>query len=207
MNPDFDLRTSKSLLEKLRVFENERAWSQFVQLYLPMIQSWGRRYGLSPADGEELTSRIVAKLVEALPRFEYDPQKGSFRGWLKTVTMREVTTFARERRRKTGVQGAGGTAAYDLMQEQAVEVDNLVDDLHSQSEELLENLQRAVRDLEADCKPEERISWELFRRIFLGGESIEACAAKFDLTYHAAAMRVQRIKKKVRDRAVALANN
>lgn len=73
MNPDFDVPTSKTLLGKLRVFEDRRAWSQFMGLYLPMLQTWARRFGLSHDDGEELTSRLLTKLVEALPRFDYDP--------------------------------------------------------------------------------------------------------------------------------------
>ena len=46
MNAAFDVRTSKTLLEKLRVFEDRRAWSQFLSLYLPMMQAWGQRFGL-----------------------------------------------------------------------------------------------------------------------------------------------------------------
>ena len=37
------------------------------------------------------------------------------------------------------------------------------------------------------------------------GQAIEPAAAEFALSYHAAAMRVQRIKKKVRSRALELA--
>jgi RNA polymerase sigma-70 factor (ECF subfamily) len=206
MNPDFDVRTSKTLLEKLRVFEDQGAWSQFMSLYLPMIQTWARRFGLSHDDVEELTSRLLTKLVEALPRFAYDPEKGSFRGWLKTVTQRELVTFARERaRRLPGDQGTGLSAVYDLLREQADDVDDLVASLHDQSEGMLRSLQDALKEIQSGCKGEEQKSWEVFQRIFLADQAIEEVAAEFGLTYHAAAMRVQRIKKKVRSRALELA--
>ena len=206
MNPDFDVRTSKTLLQKLRVFEDRRAWSQFMSLYLPMIQTWGRRFGLQNDDVEELTGRLLTKLVEALPRFDYDPKKGSFRGWLKTITQRELTTFARERRRRMpGDEATGKSTVYDLLLEHADDVDELITGLHDQSEGMLRSLQDALKEVQSACQGDEQKSWEVFQRIFLADQAIEVVAAEFGLTYHAAAMRVQRIKKKVRSRALELA--
>jgi RNA polymerase sigma factor (sigma-70 family) len=198
MRADFDVRTSKTLLEQLRVFEDRRAWSQFMSLYLPMMQTWAKRFGLSADDVDELTSRLLAKLVEALPRFEYDPGKGNFRGWLKTVTQRELVTFARERGRRGG-QAAG------LLLDHPDDVDDLVAGLHDQSEAMLRSLQDALKEVEGASQGEERKSWEMFRRIVLAGQPIDPVAAEFGLSYHAAAMRAQRIKKKVRSRAMELA--
>jgi RNA polymerase sigma factor (sigma-70 family) len=206
MNPDFDVRTSMTLLEKLRVFEDRRAWSQFMSLYLPMIQTWTRRFGLSHDDVEELTSRLLTKLVEALPKFDYDPAKGSFRGWLKTVAQRELVTFARERQRRLpGDVATGKSTVYDLLLEHADNVEDLVASLHDQSEGMLRSLQEAMKEIQSDSQGEEQKSWEVFQKIFLAGQPIESVAAEFGLTYHAAAMRVQRIKKKVRSRALELA--
>jgi RNA polymerase sigma factor (sigma-70 family) len=206
MNAAFDVRTSKTLLEKLRVFEDQRAWSQFLSLYQPMIQAWGKRFGLQNDDVEELTGRLLAKLVEAIPRFDYDPQKGSFRGWLKTVTQRELTNFARERQRRiAGDEATGKSAVYDLLREHADDVDDLVAGLHEQSEGMLRSVQDALKEVQDAGQAEEQKSWDLFQRIFLAGQAIEPVAAEFGLSYHAAAMRVQRIKKKVRSRALELA--
>jgi len=66
-------------------------------------------------------------------------------------------------------------------------------------------VQDALKEVQDACQAEEQKSWELFQRIFLAGQAIEPVAAEFGLSYHAAAMRVQRIKKKVRSRAMELA--
>jgi RNA polymerase sigma-70 factor (ECF subfamily) len=205
MSADFDVRTSKTLLEKLRVFEDRRAWAQFMGLYLPMMQTWAKRFGLAHDDVEELTSRLLTKLVEALPRFDYDPHKGSFRGWLKTVTQRELATFARERRRRPGDEAKGGSAVFDMLLEHADDVEGLVTGLHDQSEGMLRSLQDALQEVRGGCQGEELRSWEAFEKIFLAGQEIEPVAAELGLSYHATAMRVQRIKKKVRSRALELA--
>ena len=206
MNAAFDARTSKTLLERLRVFEDRQAWSQFLGLYLPMLQAWGRRFGLQDADVEDLTSRLLTKLVEAIPRFEYDPEKGSFRGWLKTVTHREISNLARERRRRLpGEVATGNSTVFDMLLEHPGGVDALVDSLHERSEGMLRSVQDAMKEMEGASRGEERKSWELFQRIIVQGKAIEPTAAEFGLSYHAAAMRVQRIKKKVRSRALELA--
>jgi RNA polymerase sigma-70 factor (ECF subfamily) len=206
MNPAFDVRTSKSLLEKLRVFEDRTSWAQFMSLYLPMMQAWGRRFGLQDNDVEELTSRLLAKLVNALPQLDYDPAKGSFRGWLMTITLREISNLAREKRRRLpGEVATGASAVLDMLFEHPDNVDDLVDSLHERSQGMLRSMQDAVNEVESEYQGEERKSWELFQRIFLSGQEIEPVAAEFGLSYHAAAMRVQRIKKKVRSRALELA--
>jgi RNA polymerase sigma-70 factor (ECF subfamily) len=206
MNADFDVRTRKTLLEKLRVFEDRQAWTQFMSLYLPMMQVWGRRCGLQDDDVEELTGRLLAKLVDAIPRFDYDPEKGSFRGWLKTVTQREVSNLARERRRRPAGHGSGGqSTVFELLLQHPDSVDNLVDELQERSEAMLRSVHDAVKEIESACQGEEQKSWHLFQRIFLSGHEIESVAKEFGLSYHATAMRVQRIKKKVRSRAVELA--
>ena len=69
---------------------------------------------------------------------------------------------------------------------------------------MLRGLQQALKEVQASCQGEELKSWEAFRRIILEGGEIGSTAAELGLTYHAAAMRVQRIKKKVRDRALKL---
>jgi RNA polymerase sigma-70 factor (ECF subfamily) len=206
VNPDFDVRTSRSLLEKLRFFEDRQAWAHFMGLYLPMIQTWARRFGLMNDDVEELTSRLLTKLVEALPQFQYDADKGTFRGWLKTVTQRELATFARERGRKPpGAAGTGHSDVFEMLFELPDAVDSLVDSIYDPSAGMLHSLHEAIAQIEGEHQGAEQVSWQVFQKIFLADEPIEKVAAEFGLTYHAAAMRVQRIKKKVRDRALQLA--
>lgn len=206
MNSTFDVRTSKTLLEKLRFFEDQRAWTQFMRLYLPMVQAWGRRFGLPSQDVEELTSRLLGKLVQAIPRFEYDPGKGSFRGWLKTITHHEVVKLLQEYEgRIPGDRGTGDSAVQGQLIDCADKTDELVAGLHDQSEALLRSVHDAMKEVQDQCQGDEQKSWEAFQRIFLQDEAIERVAEALGLSYHAAAMRVHRIKKRVKDRTLNLA--
>lgn len=83
--------TSASLIQKLRQPEEERkAWERFVELYTPLLLSWGRKKGLSHHDAGDLAQEVFAGLVKALPKFSYDPERGKFRSWLYTFFHRRL---------------------------------------------------------------------------------------------------------------------
>jgi RNA polymerase sigma-70 factor (ECF subfamily) len=81
-----DSATHASLLIRIRDARNHQAWAEFQRRYGPMIQSWCRRW--FPRETEDRVQDVYCKLVDRLRTFEYDPAKGRFRGWLKTVTNR-----------------------------------------------------------------------------------------------------------------------
>lgn len=80
------LSTPPSLLERLRLPNQQDAWSRFVQLYTPLLFHWGRRLGLREAEIADLVQEVLLLLLRKLPDFAYDPSK-SFRGWLRTVML------------------------------------------------------------------------------------------------------------------------
>ena len=85
--------TSVTLLLRLRDLNDKEAWDDFVQRYVPKIYAWCRRYGMQEADASDITQEVLGKCVSVLRRFEYDPSRGSFRGWLKTVTNNTLRDF------------------------------------------------------------------------------------------------------------------
>ena len=88
--------TSPTLLRQILSPENrEEAWRTFLERYLPLIHNWCRRAGLNATDADEVSARVVGKLVVALRTFVYDPAH-RFRGWLKTVVENQVRDFRRQ---------------------------------------------------------------------------------------------------------------
>jgi RNA polymerase sigma-70 factor (ECF subfamily) len=88
--------TPGSLLERLRVSNENAAWERFVHLFTPLIYRVGRRAGLQPDDARELVQEVFLLLARKLPEFQYDRTK-SFRGWLRTVTLNKLREHARRR--------------------------------------------------------------------------------------------------------------
>lgn len=82
------LTTSINLLERVRRREDQSAWERFVSLYSPVLFRWAQCSGLSNDEAADLVQDLFLILLRELPEFEYDARRGSFRGWLKTVTTR-----------------------------------------------------------------------------------------------------------------------
>jgi RNA polymerase sigma-70 factor (ECF subfamily) len=78
--------TSETLLKRMRHPEDQRAWERFVELYTPLLYYWSCRMGCQAADAADLVQEVLLLLMRKLPEFTYD-QQGSFRAWLRTVSL------------------------------------------------------------------------------------------------------------------------
>src|SRR5207248_1034253 len=92
------------------------AWSEFVDIYAPLVYSLARKHGLQDADAADLAQEVLRAVVGAAPRFAYDPRQGSFRGWLFTVARNQLRQFVNARKRHP--RGSGDSGAQALLEEQ-----------------------------------------------------------------------------------------
>lgn len=93
-----DDQTRASLLLRVRDSSDEQAWTEFYELYAPLLYRYARAQGLNHADAEEIRSQCCEALVRQIPTFEYDREKGGFKGWLRTMVARRVIDRLRKRR-------------------------------------------------------------------------------------------------------------
>jgi RNA polymerase sigma-70 factor (ECF subfamily) len=108
--------TRPSLLVRIRDAADRQAWSQFTAVYGPLVYGFARKHGLQDADAADLTQDVLRIVARSACRLEYDPKRGSFRGWLFTVVRNELRSFLSGRRRQ--VQGSGDTDVQKLLSEQ-----------------------------------------------------------------------------------------
>src|SRR5439155_26316127 len=107
--------TRPSLLVRLRDAQDEWAWSQFVEIYAPLVYGFARKHGLQDADAADLTQDVLHAVSSAAKKLEYDPERGSFRGWLFTVVRNRLRDFWTGQARQC--QGSGDSDANRLLQE------------------------------------------------------------------------------------------
>ena len=95
--------TRASLLLRLQQPEDELAWQEFVEIYQPLLERLATRYGLQAADAQDVAQDVLTKVAKAVPEWEHDPARGTFRGWLTRVTRNlTIEQFrARSRRPRT----------------------------------------------------------------------------------------------------------
>jgi RNA polymerase sigma-70 factor (ECF subfamily) len=111
--------TSITLLQRVRDVADQAAWGRFVELYTPLLYRWTVRNGLAEQDARDVVQEVFVTLVRELPGFEYDPRRGSFRGWLKTVTIHRCQE--RQRLRQPPQIGSGARVDWGLPAPDAVE--------------------------------------------------------------------------------------
>src|SRR5712672_2262415 len=97
--------TRPSLLLRLRDLHDQEAWADFVAIYAPLVYGFARQRGLQEADACDLTQEVLRAVAASADRLEYDPERGSFRSWLYTVTRNKYQDLMRSRRRAP--RGAG----------------------------------------------------------------------------------------------------
>ena len=116
--------TRPSLLVRLRDRTNHEAWRQFALLYGPLVYEFGRKRGLQDADAADLTQNVLQAVACQIERFDYDPSRGTFRGWLLTVVRRQLSKLIERRRRAARDNaGAAGLEQLDGLAEPAREVE------------------------------------------------------------------------------------
>lgn len=107
--------TRHTLIVKLRDPGDAAAWREFVGLYEPLVYRVARAKGLQDADAHDLCQEVFRAVARAVDRWEPDPSRGTFRGWLFTIARNLAINFLARQGRHP--RGSGDTAALDLLGE------------------------------------------------------------------------------------------
>jgi RNA polymerase sigma factor (sigma-70 family) len=94
--------TRQSLLSRLKDWNDQESWKVFFDTYWKLIYSAAMRAGLTDAEAQDVVQETVLSALKGMPRFEYDPAKGSFKGWLMRLTGWRITDQLRKRQRGVG---------------------------------------------------------------------------------------------------------
>ncbi|MBM4111916.1 MAG: sigma-70 family RNA polymerase sigma factor [Phycisphaerae bacterium] len=77
----------------------ELSWREFFDRYAPVIRGYARHAGWSGVEVEDVVQEVMLGFFQVSPKFQYDPERGRFRGYLKRCTLNAL------RRRRTGAAG------------------------------------------------------------------------------------------------------
>jgi RNA polymerase sigma-70 factor (ECF subfamily) len=158
--------TPVSLLKRLRYPGDDAAWTRFVYLYTPLLDSWSRRAGLQDADAADLVQDVFVRLARELPRFQYDPAQ-RFRSWLRNVTL----NLFRDRLKRGQAPAPAGTL-------QAIpaadEIEKLIDGEYTDW-----LVRRALQLMQTDFQP---AAWQACWQMVVEERSAEEVARALHMT-------------------------
>ena len=185
-------KTRHSLLLRIRDGQDARAWSEFVAIYEPLVYRLARKKGFQHADALELTQEVLLAVSKSISRWDADPARGSFRGWLLRVTRNlMVNLFVNERRHPRGV---GSTDFQRLLAEQANPA------CEESAEFDLEYRRRLFRWASERVRGEFRpATWQAFWRTSVEGQAVKLVAHELELSVGAVYVARSRVMARLRE--------
>src|SRR5262249_41086537 len=165
------------------------AWSRFVDLYAPLVFGHARRRGLQDADAADLTQVVLRAVASAVSRLEYDPRRGSFRGWLFTIVRCKLASFAA---RRNPCCGTGDPATQRLLESQAAPDQD-------GSEWDAEYQQRLFAWAGQQVRPQVRdVTWQAFWQTAVEGKAGKEVAEELGISLMAVRLAKSRVLARLR---------
>ncbi len=189
--------TSASLLQRLRTSSDDAAWNQLVRLYEPFIRRWLNDPSLI-ADADDLAQDVLAILVREMPRFDRR-RLGSFRAWLRTITVNRAREYWRKQRAGLCERPEGSAEAAGRLSQLADPASGLSRQWDAEHDA---HVARKLMDL---LEPEfTSPTWAAFLRQVVDGESAATVAAEMGMTVNAVLLAKSRVLRRLREEAAEL---
>lgn len=183
--------TSVSLLERIRHGGDAADWRCLVEVYEPMIRGWLGQHHLPAADLDDIVQEILAVLVRKLP--EFDRQRvGSFRHWLRLVSVNCLKRFWKAGRRRPTATGDSRVA------ELVAQLEDPDSGLSRLWDEQYDRyvLRRLLQGIQSEFKES---TWRAFARLALDGATPAEVAAELNLSVNAVMIAKSRVLKRLRE--------
>jgi RNA polymerase sigma-70 factor (ECF subfamily) len=115
------LPTRRSLLSRLKQWDDDLSWRQFFDLYWKLIYGTALKAGLTDDEAQEVVQETVLAAAKNMPTFKYDPSLCSFKGWLLHLTRRRIADQFRKRQRAGRLGQHADTSVLERVPDPAAE--------------------------------------------------------------------------------------
>lgn len=163
--------THASLLQRVAGGGDAGAWREFCQRYESLIRGFAVRRGLPASDCDDILQDVLVSLTQALPGFTYDPAKGKFRSYLKTVVLRAIFKQSRQKRAASPLEDIEELT-------RAADVDSDVERVWDE-EWRQHHLQQAMRVIEAEFNAADRTAFQAYA---VEGREVRSVAEELSLS-------------------------
>ena len=185
--------TSVSLLDRLKAARPDASdWERLQGIYAPLIRRWlGRVPGLGD-EADDLAQEVLVIVVREIPRFDRQ-REGSFRTWLRQVTVNRVRNYRRKVHRRPAVGLDPADGFLDRLADPHDDLARRWDREHDTH--VVEMILSAVQ---ADFTPS---TWEAFRRFAVDGVPARQVGIDLGISENAVILAKSRVLKRLRAEA------
>lgn len=94
------LLTRETLILRLRDAADDASWAEFAEIYTPLLFGYCRKRSIPTTDAEDIIQGVMASVAKAMGGFDYNRQKGTFKGWLFTILRNAIANHFRKASRR-----------------------------------------------------------------------------------------------------------
>lgn len=179
--------TRASLLIRVRDRNNAAAWREFDAIYRPMLGRFARARGLDDSAADDIVQFAMMAIAEHIGGFDYNPDKGRFKAWLRTIVNNRIRNLVAARH-----------------EEEAQTRDFKRDDPREESPDemfdrmwMKEHLDYAMNEVRVGVEPS---SWAAFEALVIRDEPIEQVCERMKMNANQLYSIKFRLTKKLSER-------
>ena len=190
--------TRITLLNRIRDIADSDAWAEFATLYGPVVYGFARKRGLQDADASDLVQDVLRSVARNAEKLEYDPKRGTFRGWLYTVARNKIFNFLNSQRNRARGVGDDGSD-HDRL-------DSLADKREDQEAIWELEYQRRLSSLAMDAVKHEfqPATWKAFWATAVDGKTAADIGRELGMTTGAVYVAKSRVLARRREKVTEL---
>ncbi len=173
--------TRWSLIKRLKDWDDQESWREFFDTYWRLTYDTAIRAGLREVEAQEVVQETVITVAKGMKRFQADPARGSFKGWLLHTTRWKISDqFARRPAMPTRQQRPSATGTLNAERRTAT-VDRIPDPAEPALEEIWDKeweqhvRAAALRRVKSRVDP---LQYQIFDLCVLRGAEPKLVAAK-----------------------------
>ena len=186
--------TSLGLLERLKhATPDALEWRRLRDIYSPMIRHWLSRLPNLHDEVDDLTQEVLVVLFRELPSFDRR-RDGSFRAWLRQITVNRMFAFCKTRRKQP--LAMGGPETDQLLAQLADPTSDLARQWDQDHDRHVFGKLLAV--VEGDFEPR---TWQAFTRFAVEGRPAAQVAGELGVTESAVVQAKFRVLRRLREEA------
>ena len=191
-------QTRASLLARLAKDVDKDAWLEFWERYAELIHSFARQRQLQASDCDDVVQTVLMALLRAMPNFSYDPARGRFRGYLKTITLRAIYRKTRQNSDTSALEDVEHLPEETAALSEDPEVDALWESQWRQH-----HVRRAMRVIEQEFNEKDRAA---FNQYVVAGldpsATAEALGLSVDQVYQAKSRILKRLSTVIKQQQI-----
>ncbi|MFO0947274.1 MAG: sigma-70 family RNA polymerase sigma factor [Planctomycetota bacterium] len=207
-----DATTHASLIADVRVFlanaiqkhgavaqKDLAAWERFFDVYNDILVRFASKLKFHTQEQEDLTQDVWCRVIQDLPRYQYDPARGGFRRWLYTIVQCRAIDHARHRRVRASTTKRPLESRSILQGNDPSYQNQPADELDRQFKT---EVVRAAIDIFKSRASEKE--WEVFNLCRMQGKAPLEVAEQLELNPATVRKRLERAMEKLREAIVDL---